>query len=254
MPGSPYILEETTWTTVRKTAYELAVLPWGATEAHNRHLPYGTDSHQSRAVAQEAARRAWDAGVRLVVLPTVPLGVQSGQLDIPLCLHARPSTQAAVLLDVARSVERAGVRKLVILNGHGGNEFRGMVRELQPDLDVLLCAVDWYACVDPAAHFNEPGDHAGELETSVMMHVKPELVGPLEDAGPGRARSFRIRGLREGWAWTPRQWTEVTDDTGVGDPARATPERGGAFFRAVTERIGEFLVEVADADPEDLYA
>ncbi len=253
MAGRPYILAETTWKAVRDTAFDVAVLPWGATEAHNFHLPYATDVVQCDHVAAEAARRAWEAGARVVVLPTVPFGVQTGQLDIPLCLNLNPGTQAAVLADLAASLEGQGIRRLVVLNGHGGNDFRQMIRELQPRTRVLLCAVDWWKTVDAAPFFAEPGDHAGELETSVMMHVAPELVLPLEEAGDGHERRPRIAAFREGWAWTPRRWTAVSADTGVGDPAAATPEKGRAFLDAVAERVASFLVELAAADPSDLY-
>jgi creatinine amidohydrolase len=120
--GRPYILAETTWKSVRETAYDVAVLPWGATEAHNYHLPYGTDTIQCDHIAAEAARLAWGAGARVIVLPTVPFGVQTGQLDIPLCLNVNPSTQAALLSDLAQALAGQGIRKLVILNGHGGAE------------------------------------------------------------------------------------------------------------------------------------
>jgi creatinine amidohydrolase len=79
-------------------------------------------------------------------------------------------------------------------------------------------------------------------------------VRPLSEAGPGRERKARIAGLREGWAWAPRRWTAITDDTGVGDPSAATGAKGEAFFRAVTERIGGFLADLATADTDDLYA
>jgi len=253
MRGRPYILAETNWRAVSRTAYDVAVLPWGATEAHNYHLPYATDTIQCDHVAAEAARLAWDRGARPVVLPTIPFGVQTGQLDIPLCLNLNPTTQLAVLRDLAESLAGQGVRKLVILNGHGGNDFRAFIRELQPRMGAFLCAIHWWSCVDSRPFFDVPGDHAGELETSVMMHVAPELVLPLEQAGPGRERRARIAGLREGWAWAPRRWTAITDDTGVGDPSAATPEKGAAFFRAVTERIAGFLVELAAADVGDLY-
>jgi creatinine amidohydrolase len=251
---TPWVLSDSSWKTVRDTHYQVAVLPWGATEAHNLHLPYGTDTIQSDRVAREAARLAWQGAARVVVLPAVPFGVNTGQLDIPLCLNLNPSTQAAVLRDLVDSVERAGIGKLVILNGHGGNDFRQIIREQQPDTDLFLCTLNWYACIDPAGYFAEPGDHAGELETSVMQHLAAELVAPLSDAGDGKARRFRIRALREGWAWAPRQWTLVTADTGVGDPRAATPEKGSRFFAAATQRIAEFLVELAAADLADLYA
>ncbi|HEY0972283.1 MAG TPA: creatininase family protein [Gemmatimonadales bacterium] len=249
----PWVLAECTWRMVRETRYEVAVLPWGATEAHNLHLPYGTDNYESDGVAAEAARRAWERGARVAVLPTVPFGVNTGQLDIPLTLNVNPSTQLALLGDVAAALAGQGVHKLVLLNGHGGNNFRQMIRELQPHVDMFICAINWYDCVDPRPFFDEPGDHAGELETSVMLHLAPRLVRPLDEAGPGRARPWSIAGLREGWAWAPRQWTRVTSDTGTGNPARATPAKGAAFVDAVAERLAGFLVELAATDLEELY-
>ena len=93
----PYILAESTWKTVDATPYDVAVLPWGATEAHNYHLPYATDNIQSDMLAAESARIAWEAGAKVVVLPCVPFGVNTGQLDIKLCLNMNPATQAALV-------------------------------------------------------------------------------------------------------------------------------------------------------------
>jgi creatinine amidohydrolase len=253
MPARPYMLAETTWKTVRETAYEVAVLPWGATEAHNYHLPYGTDNFESEHIAGEAARLAWEAGARVAVLPLLPFGVQAGQLDIPFCLNLYPSTQAAVLGDLARSLDGQGVRKLVILNGHGGNDFRSMIRELQPHVGIFLCVTSWYQLVDWADYFEDLGDHAGEMETSVMLHIAPGLVRPLSEAGEGKERRFRIAALRDGRAWAPRQWTQVSADTGVGDPRAASREKGERYTSAVTERLSRFLVDLAAADPHDLY-
>ncbi len=253
MTPRPYILAETNWPAVSQTAFDVAVLPWGATEAHNRHLPYATDVIQCDAVAARAARLAWERGARVAVLPTVPFGVQTGQLDIPFCINLMPSTQLAVLRDVARSLAGQGVRKLVILNGHGGNDVRALIRELSVDAGLFLCAINWWSCLDARPFFDQPGDHAGELETSVMMHVAPDLVLPLDQAGRGHERKARIAGLREGWAWAPRPWTMVTDDTGVGDPSAATPQKGAAFLAAAAERIGGFLVDLAAVDVADLY-
>ena len=253
MAGRPYILAETTWKTVSSTAYEVAVLPWGATEAHNYHLPYGTDTIESERIAAESARLAWHAGARVIVLPTVPFGVQSGQLDIPLCLHMNPSTQAALLRDIAQTIAAQGMPKLVILNGHGGNDFRAIIRELQPQVDLFLCTLNWYACLDAGQYFDVPGDHAGELETSLLQELTPELVLPLEEAGAGAETHFRVQALREGWAWAPRQWTSISADTGVGDPRAATRAKGARYFQAVTERIAGFLVELAVTERERLY-
>lgn len=252
--NEPWNLASSTWSDVRSNRYEVAVLPWGATEAHNHHLPYATDTIQCNVIAVEAARKAWDRGGRVVVLPTVPFGVQTGQQEIPFCINLNPSTQAIILADIVESLELHGIRKLVILNGHGGNDFKQMIRELAPRTEILLCQVNWYAAVDPGSFFDEPGDHAGELETSVMLHIAPALVAPLSTAGPGAARPFRIRAFGEKWAWTPRHWIRVTDDTGVGDPRAATAEKGRRFFDAVTDRLGEFFADLTELpDPEQLY-
>ena len=253
MTGRPFILGESTWKTVERTPYEVAILPWGATEAHNYHLPYATDSIQCDNVASRAAERAWNRGAHVVALPTVPFGVNTTQLDIKLCLNMNPSTQAAVLGDLVSSLDGQGIHKLLILNGHGGNDFRQMIRELQPRTRVFLSTINWWSCVDVHAFIEQAGDHAGEAETSAMMHLAPHLVAPLDEAGDGRARKSRLRGIREGWAWAPRRWTKVTEDTGIGDPSRATAQKGEAYVNAAVERISEFLIELAALDLDDLY-
>lgn len=255
MPAAPraHVLNEVTWRTVRETGYQVAVLPWGATEAHNTHLPYGTDTIETEAIAARAAQLAWDKGAKVTVLPAMPFGVQTGQLDIPFCLNLNPSTQALVLADLVRSLDGQGVPKIVILNGHGGNDFRQMVRELQPQVRSFLCTMSWFKLVDPAKFFTDLGDHGGELETSVMLSVAPDLVRPLGEAGSGAARAWKLEGLRDGSAWAPRRWTAVTDDTGVGDPRAATREKGERYLAAVVERIAAFLVELAAADTMNLY-
>ena len=247
------MLSEVTWRTVRETRHEIALLPWGATEAHNTHLPYGTDTIETEAIAARAGQIAWDKGARVAVLPAMPFGVQTGQLDIPFCLNLNPSTQALVLGDLVRSLDGQGVPKIVLLNGHGGNDFRQMIRELQPQVKSFLCMMNWYKLVDPKEFFTDLGDHAGELETSVMLHVAPDLVRPLAEAGSGAARPWKLEGLRAGWAWAPRRWTAVTDDTGVGDPRAATREKGERYVAAVVDRVAAFLVELAAADPHNLY-
>lgn len=253
MSGRPYVLAEAVWDTVRETGYQVAVLPWGATEAHNLHLPYGTDNIESERLAAEAARVAWEKGARVAVLPCVPFGVNTGQLDIRLCINMNPSTQAAVLSDVVQSLEGQGILKLVILNGHGGNDFRQMIRELQPHTSVFLSAINWWQVVPPSDYFAEPGDHAGELETSVMLHLASGLVRPLPEAGEGRERRPKIAAFREGWAWAPRPWTQVTRDTGIGNPAAATAEKGERYVSAVAGKIAELLVDLAAADTANLY-
>jgi creatinine amidohydrolase len=253
MPPRPFVLAESNWKAVKDRPFEVAILPWGATEPHNYHLPYATDNYETGALAERAAEIAWNKGAKVVVLPTVPFGVNTGQLDLKLAINMNPSTQLAVLTDIASALAGQGIRKLLVLNGHGGNDFRQMIRELQPRIDLFICTINWWTCVKGADYFDEPGDHAGEMETSLMMSLQPELLRPLSEAGPGRARKFRIAGLRNGWAWAPRQWTKVTDDTGTGNPKASTGDKGEKFLRAVTERIGGFLVDLANADLNAMY-
>ncbi|MBN2029263.1 creatininase family protein [bacterium] len=249
----PYILREANWKNVRKTDFHLAILPWGATEAHNYHLPYGTDNMETESIAEASAKKAWEKGAKVIVLPIIPFGVNAQQLDIKLTINMNPSTQAKILADVVESLENHQIRKLVILNGHGGNDFRQMIRERQRKTHIFLCTVAWYAITKNMELFDEPGDHAGEMETSLMMHLNKDLLLPLKKAGNGSAKQFRIAGFKEGWAWAPRQWTKVTRDTGVGNPKAATEEKGKRYFETVVNEISNFLIELATLNPDDLY-
>jgi creatinine amidohydrolase len=253
MSDNPLLLARAHYRDLRDARYDLALLPWGATEAHNYHLPYGTDIIEADRIAEATARIATSRGARIIVLPTVPYGVNTTQLDIPLTINMNPSTQMALLHDVATSLEASGIPKLAILNSHGGNDFRQMIRELQLRHTIFFCAINWWKCLDPKEFFVEPGDHAGELETALLLHIAPDTVLPLSEAGRGSEKKSKLRGFREGWAWTPRPWTKVTADTGVGNPAAATKESGKRYFDAMTEKVGTFLAEIALADPNTLY-
>jgi len=241
---------------VKGRAYDVALLPWGATEPHNGHLPYLTDCILSHDVAVDAAHLAWKRdGVRAMVLPPVPMGAQNpGQRDLPFCLHYRQRTQQAILSDIVESLHHQGLRRLLIVNGHGGNTFKGFIRDLAADWpDMIILATDWYAVLPGKEYFDNPGDHADELETSAMLHYHPELVH-MELAGDGRAHAFALSSLRNKTAWLPRHWNLVTDDTGIGDPHASTAEKGQRFTQAVAERYATLLAELARVEkPEDLY-
>jgi creatinine amidohydrolase len=250
----PYILVENNWKTIKDTEFEVAVLPWGATEAHNFHLPYGTDVIEADAVSTEAARIAWEEGAKVIVLPTIPFGVNTGQFDVRLDMNMNPSTQLAVLRDVVDVLNRQGIYKLIILNSHGGNDFKAIIRELGLQYPkMFLCSCNWYQAVNQKDFFENKDDHAGEMETSVIMYLTPHLVRPLSEAGDGAAKKFRMTAIKEGWAWAERKWMQVTKDTGVGNPKKASAEKGENYFKAVSKKVANFFVEVAKADRNDLY-
>jgi creatinine amidohydrolase len=250
----PYILSESRWKAIKEEDTEIAVLTWGATEAHNYHLPYGTDNYQIEAIAAEAGRIAWDKGVKLKVLPNIPFGVNTGQADIKLDMNLYPSTQLAILSDIIEVLNRQNIHKLLLLNGHGGNNFKPILRELGLKYpEMFLVTSSFFHVADLAQYFEEKGDHADEMETSLMLHLKPELVSNLKEAGDGKEKKSRITGIREGWAWAEREWSMVSQDTGIGNPKKATKEKGEKFFEAITKKLANLIIEISEVDIAKRY-
>jgi creatinine amidohydrolase len=205
-------------------------------------------------IASESARIAWNSGSKVIVLPTIPFGVNTGQLDITLDINLNPSTQLAILNDVTDVLNRHKIHKLLILNGHGGNDFKQMIRELGAKYpEMFICACNWYKSFTNSEFFENGGGHADEMETSVMQYLVPELVLPLNEAGYGTGKKFRIKALNENWAWAERKWSQVTSDTGIGDPHKATPGKGGKCLKEVINRIGNLMIELAGSDINNMY-
>ena len=150
---------------------------------------------------------------------------------------------AAIQKDVYK---RQGMRKLILLRGHGGNNFNGMIRDLAfvyPDC--LIIAADWVSIVPPKDYFEAVvDDHAGESETSVMMHYHPELVN-LAEAGDGDVyKRQAIPSLNEKVGWAPRHWNKATVDSGVGNPKKASAEKGERYRKPVVEKLSKLFTEV----------
>jgi creatinine amidohydrolase len=249
-----FSLAESTWKTIKEKKIELAILPWGATEAHNYHLPYGTDNIMVEKIALDAARVASENGSDVIVLPTIPFGVNTGQLDIKLDLNLNPGTQFAILCDLADVLNRQEIYKLLILNGHGGNDFRQIVRELgarYPKMFISCC--NWFQSFSNSDFFESGGGHADEMETSLMQYIAPEMVRPLGEAGEGHGKKFRIKALNEKWAWAERKWSQVTTDTGIGNPKKANPEKGERCYREVISKVSGLVTDLCNADINDMY-
>ncbi|MGL4520656.1 MAG: creatininase family protein [Phocaeicola sp.] len=228
--------------------YQLAILPWGAIEPHNLHLPYTTDAILSHAIAVDAANLAFEqAGNMVMVLPPVFYGSQNpGQRELPFCIHGRYETQYAILTDIVASLHHQGIGKLLIVNGHGGNSFRNMIRDLAVAYpDFLACSCEWFALAKECDFFEEKGEHAHELETSVMLHYHPELVD-MNQAGEGITHLPRLKPLVDGTVWMPRNWSEISEDTGVGNPRKATADKGKRFVEVVIQRLASALTEIVN--------
>ena len=239
----------TNWGEVSKQNYSIAILPWGAVEPHNYHLPYLTDCILTYEVASDAAEMAYKQGVVSMVMSPVYFGSQNpGQWNKPFCVHTRTETQKAILLDIVTSLNIQGIKKLVIVNGHGGNTFKPYIRDLQvtnPDFQIVV--VDWWTVVPQEGYFEEkPDDHAGELETSVMLHYHPELVN-MDSAGDGTVKPVKVDSLNNKVGWAPRNWDEVSEDTGVGNPKKSTSAKGKLFAEAVVAKISKLLVDLDKA-------
>ncbi len=252
---NPHNLQESNWKEIKKSNIKIAILPWGATEAHNFHLPYGTDTLIAEKFALEAAESANKKGAGTIVLPPVHYGVNTGQLEVKLCMNLNPSTQMSIIQDIVYVLEEHEINKLVILNGHGGNQFQPIIRELSLEYpDTIITCVNWWKICDATAFFDKPGDHAGELETSCIQALFPHLAAPLENAGKGEETKLKIKGFREKWAWVPRRWVMISKDTGVGDPYAANPEKGLKFYNCCLEKFIDFLIEFSTVrEEEDLY-
>ncbi|MCK4920070.1 MAG: creatininase family protein [Bacteroidales bacterium] len=248
------LLSQSYWANIQSEEIKLAILPWGATEAHNYHLPYGTDNYETEAIGQNSVQLANKSGAKAILLPVLPFGVNTGQSDIKLTINLNPSTQKIILEDVIQSVKNSGINKFLILNGHGGNDFRQILRELGVKFpDMLLATCNWYQSVNKPDFFENEGDHADEMETSLMMHIHPEMVHPLNEAGEGKVKKFSIEALNENWAWAERKWSQVTKDTGIGNPHKASKEKGENYFNAVCGKISKLIIDFSRIEENEFY-
>ena len=250
------ILAEQTHAFVREQRWQAAVLPFGATEPHNLHMPYGTDTFQVELLGQLACERAYQAGARVALLPTIPYGVNTNHLKIPgaLACSVRPTTLLHLLTDLVDSLERQGVKKLVLLNGHGGNELKPLMRELHHKSSVFLCVCDWFRMardIYPGL-FTSPGEHADEVETSLGLAYFKDLLRP-ELADNGAARPSRFEAINRGWISITRPWHLVSANTGLGDPKAASADKGRRLMDVLVERLGDFLIQLAAAPMDETF-
>jgi creatinine amidohydrolase len=239
---------------IREHRYEVAVIPTAATEAHNFHLPEGQDFLHTSAVARRCCEAAWRETQSVICLPAIPYGVDCNLLAFPLTIHVSQATLDAVLRDVIASLHKHGLRKIVILNGHGGNDFTPLVRQIQCDLPVHVFVCDWWGVGQDryAEIFEKPDDHAGEMETSVALSLFPELV-EMQNARDGATRPFRFEALRKGWVRTSRDFSKLSDQCAAGDPSCATAEKGRRYVDLVCERITAFLIQLARTSVDENF-
>src|SRR5438132_6869087 len=241
---------------IRAQRWEVAVLPFGATEPHNLHMPYGTDNYEVEAIADRCCEKAYQAGARVALLPTIPYGVNTNHLKVPgaLTCSVTPSTLLHLLTDLVDSLERQGLRKLVLLNGHGGNELKPLMRELHHRTKVFLCLCDWFRMAQDrySSLFESPGEHADEVETSLGLAFFPDLMR-MELADDGAAKPTKIDAINRGWVSMTRPWHLVSKNTGIGNPAAGTAEKGRRLMDILVERLGQFLIDLAKTPMSETF-
>lgn len=242
------------YATVKNRRFEVAVLPIGATEPHNLHLPYGMDTLTVTELGEAACRQANEKGASVVLLPAIPYGVNSNLLAFPLTINCRPSTHLAILRDIVDSIEKHGIRKMVILNGHGGNEFGPHLRELYGTTSVFLSVYEWWKALSAELReiVDEPGDHADESETSIGLYLFPHLVD-MTVADDGATKTCRLEAIEKGWVKITRPWHLLTKNTGFGDPRKGTAEKGEKIFSLAVNQFSSYLVELSSATIDDTF-
>lgn len=240
----------------------LAILPVAATEQHGPHLAVSTDSVVNDALLKAALERLPN-GADAVVLPPQPVGVSPEHGDFPGTLSLSHETMIRVLIEIARGVAAAGLRKLVLFNSHGGQSHVMDIAamKIRRKHKILVFPVNAYRFWDTSAAFGAAeaahGIHAGAAETSIMMAAAPGRVREaaiathpsLSQDMESRYRYLRPYGRMGSFAW---QMQDLNPSGAVGDATLATAEAGAALIEEAGSAIAELFGEIADVKPEDI--
>jgi len=231
----------------------IAVLPVGATEQHGPHLPMSTDTATIDGMVRATLPHLPD-DLLVLFLPTVPYGKSNEHSRYPGTLTVSANTLISLWKDIGACVAKAGVRKLVLYNSHGGqmSVMDIVARDLREEHDMMVVAANWYTLGLPeglfTAHEGKHGIHAGDLESSVMLHLTPDYVRrdqfqnfssmTEQLAEENRFLSITPSG-KLGW-----QMHDINPSGAAGDATRATAEKGAAVLDHVGRRFVELLHEV----------
>jgi creatinine amidohydrolase len=232
----------------------IAMLPVSAIEQHGPHLPLSTDSVIIQGIIDNLLRRV-PKELSLLVLPALSIGHSLEHTAFPGTLSSSAETLIALWVDVGRSAARTGIRKLIFLNSHGGQTQLVDIAalRLRAELGMLCVRANYFRLGSPAGLFDPDevayGIHGGEVETSLMLHLRPDLVRREAlsdfDGLPARlARENVILGVDKpagiGWMSQDLNRSGVT-----GDAAGADAKRGARLLSYVTDRLVILLRETA---------
>jgi creatinine amidohydrolase len=252
-PAFPGLLEEMTMEEVQTFNPEAVVLPLGSTEPHGPHLPMGTDSYQVTRLCRLAVEQANRKGARVLLYPTLPITNNANFRRFRFALRVGVRTLMSIIVDIVAQCKEDGIKKVVIVNGHGGNPatIDAALREIAGMDDMPF--VCWTSGVAPpgfVSPIEHPSDHAGESETSCMMWIRPELVreNKLGDNPFGQLRVKSLRHVR-----FVRPWHLYAPASAVGETRAASVQKGKAIIEANAEGLANFLVELSQASYDERF-
>ncbi len=255
---SRFILGELTWpeAEARFKTVDVAMLPVGSIEQHGPHLPLDTDAFDAEYLAREVARTCTDP--RPVVLPLIPYGVSYHHADFSGTISISNETLAKLVFEVGMSAARNGITKLVIINGHGGNApaLHFAAQLINRDAHIFTCVdTGETSDTDVNAMADTPGDiHAGEIETSTSLAVRPQLVR-MDKARKYVPRfSSRYLDFSSKWSvdWYAR--TAKLSRSGVmGDPTKASREKGQKMWAVMIKNLVELVEHLKGMSLDEIY-
>ncbi|WP_277050420.1 creatininase family protein [Ruania albidiflava] len=231
------------------SADAIALMPLGATEQHGRQLPASTDSMIATHLAERSAQLVSEQ-VQVVLCPALPFGFSEHHLPFGATISLDNDTYIRALTSIGRSLSRSGFKRLIFLNGHGGNVAPGaaaadrLVTELE--LDLAVAVLSYWECIDDVvrAGFSMPSPgHAGSFEASLISALDADLVRPygadtqevLDDA----ARPLNVSDHLLGTTRLPNMWPA---SDGVTDaPAEPDPKFGSQLLDALSAAIAEYI-------------
>ncbi|MCB1968898.1 MAG: creatininase family protein [Geminicoccaceae bacterium] len=236
----------------------VAIMPVGAIEQHGPHLPVGVDAMINNAIIDAMLDLAPD-DLPVTVLPTFWIGRSEEHVDFPGTLTFSAETLRRMWFETGASVARAGVRKLIILNSHGGQiqVMQIVARELRIRHDMFVVSCSWPQLGLPeglvGTHEQRVGIHAGQVETSLMLHIAPHLVdmSKAENFQPvyaTRTKEFPIlMGLgAAGFGWKAQ---DLHESGAAGDASVASPEQGAAILGHTSGQLSRLVAEVSRYQP-----
>jgi creatinine amidohydrolase len=236
----------------------VAVLPLGATEQHGPHLPLSVDTVLVEGVVN-AALPHLSAQDPVWVLPTQALGLSTEHQAFEGTLTLSPETVIALWCEIGASVARAGFKKMLMLNAHGGNVglMDVVARELRAQHGLLVYSSSWYnlpldeaALAQFSAHEHRFGIHGGEIETSMMLALAPDLVDMSQaqnfaSSSHERAQRYPVLGngksAKLGW-----HIQDYNPSGAVGNAGAATAAKGQALVKSAGEQLAVLLRELMD--------